>query len=243
MMLTHKNLSSLPLCFRALTGVGSRAQGRVAAFCYHMKYKFVPSKQWIKKFWGNVDKSAGKKGCWPWTGRTNTHGYGVLWYPGMKMDVGAHRVAFLLSGRKVTEEKPMVIHSCHNRLCCNNAHLDAGSHRDNMADMVQAGRSATGDRNGSRLYPERLARGDESFYNKYPERRMYGDKNPSRMHPERHPKGETHGMAKLTEANVRAIREQYATGGWRQVDLSAYYGVTQAMISLIVRGDSWKHIS
>lgn len=55
----------------------------------------------------------------------------------------------------------------------------------------------------------------------------------------RHPRGAGHGMAKLTEADVFAIR---ASGGVTQEALGRQYGVTQASISCIQLRKSWTHI-
>lgn len=40
-------------------------------------------------------------------------------------------------------------HSCHRRNCINDRHLYAGSHADNMADMVRSGRGKSGQRQGA----------------------------------------------------------------------------------------------
>lgn len=55
------------------------------------------------------------------------------------------------------------------------------------------------------------------------------------------PKSE-HANAKLTPAQVRHIRRVYAAGGVRQVDLAAQFGVTQRVISLVVRGETYKDV-
>jgi hypothetical protein len=54
--------------------------------------------------------------------------------------------------------------------------------------------------------------------------------------------GESHGRAKVTEADVTAIRKRYAEGGIRQVDLGDQYGICQTKISAIVRREHWKHV-
>lgn len=50
-------------------------------------------------------------------------------------------------------------------------------------------------------------------------------------------KGEKHPGAKLSDSEVSAIRREYASGA-RQTALADKYGVTQAMVSLIVRRES-----
>jgi hypothetical protein len=87
-------------------------------------------------FWSHVDRSAGPDACWPWTG-SRTDGYGSLG-SGKQRD-RAHRVAYRLSGNVIAPGQ-LVRHLCHNPLCCNPAHLAAGTHADNMHDMAQAGR-------------------------------------------------------------------------------------------------------
>lgn len=54
--------------------------------------------------------------------------------------------------------------------------------------------------------------------------------------------GEDHGMSKITEAEVRRIRELYATG-LRQVDIADRFGLTQSTISAIVTRRLWKGVS
>lgn len=50
-------------------------------------------------------------------------------------------------GRSLTADE-CARHSCHNPPCINPDHLHAGTHADNMADMVAAGRGRTGQRSG-----------------------------------------------------------------------------------------------
>lgn len=52
-----------------------------------------------------------------------------------------------------------------------------------------------------------------------------------------------HVNAKLTPAQVRTIRDVYNSGGVRQVDLAAQYGVSQRVISLIVRHEAYKDVT
>lgn len=53
------------------------------------------------------------------------------------------------------------------------------------------------------------------------------------------PKGAAHANAKLTDHQAQEIRERYAAGEY-QAPLAKEYGVSQRVISLIVRGESYK---
>lgn len=54
-------------------------------------------------------------------------------------------------------------------------------------------------------------------------------------------KGEAHPMAKLTEQQVRAIRQEYANGIKRR-EIATRYGISPNHVNFIARRDSWKHI-
>lgn len=54
--------------------------------------------------------------------------------------------------------------------------------------------------------------------------------------------GGGHARAKLTDEQAAEIRQRYA-GGMRQVALAAEYGVSQAVVSEVVRGKSYKTVS
>lgn len=58
----------------------------------------------------------------------------------------------------------------------------------------------------------------------------------------RSPLGEQNGVAKLSEAGVRAIRARYAAGGVSQQALADEYGVSFSLIHAIVRRKIWKHL-
>lgn len=58
------------------------------------------------------------------------------------------------------------------------------------------------------------------------------------------PNGERHGMAKLTEADVREIRATYVRGSSElgQYALARRFGVAQTLIGNIVRREGWAHV-
>jgi hypothetical protein len=57
-----------------------------------------------------------------------------------------------------------------------------------------------------------------------------------------HARGEQYRNAKLTEDKVVEIR-QLAVSGERQVVLAQRFGVSQALVSLVVTGQVWTHVA
>ena len=55
--------------------------------------------------------------------------------------------------------------------------------------------------------------------------------------------GTAHRLHKLTDDQILAIREQYATGAFTQTELAESYGIAQSRISLIVNGKAWSHVT
>ena len=82
----------------------------------------------------------------------------------------------------------------------------------NNLDKHRHGRMPTGDRHWMRKYPERLKRG-----------------------------GDNHA-AKLCDADVIQIRAAYALGGTSQQVLADMFGVSQAVVSAIIRRKKWAHV-
>lgn len=57
-----------------------------------------------------------------------------------------------------------------------------------------------------------------------------------RMHP-----GEKHGMSKLTESDVLAMRMAHSSGEGRR-DIASRFNVPYSTVNEIIRRDAWKHI-
>ena len=58
----------------------------------------------------------------------------------------------------------------------------------------------------------------------------------------RHAHGTRHGSAKLTESDVRAIRERYAAGGVSTSRLATVYGVAPSTVARIITREKWGHV-
>lgn len=165
----------------------------------------------IERFWGRVDRSGGPDACWPWTRYCDPAGYGRLYFQGNSFY--AHRFAFIVSHGTIPEGLH-ICHTCDNPPCCNPAHLWAGTARDNAHDAQEKGR---------RLKP-----------NPNPKKRYQATGN--------YPcKGTTHGRAKLTNDDVRAIR-QLCRDGVRHEDIAIRFGVSASLISEINTRKIWRHI-
>lgn len=79
-----------------------------------------------------------------------------------------------------------------------------------------------------------------------PEHLLLGDhqnNSDDKLAAGRQAKGEGHGMAQLTEDDVRLIRRLYATGKHLQKELASAFGTTSSNIGLITRGKRWEHVT
>ncbi len=103
-----------------------------------------PSLTVAKRYWPRVDRR-GPDECWLWTG-ANKKGYGYI-YTGYNRNHNsvmewAHRVAWELE-HGASPGEMHVRHKCDNPPCQNPAHLELGTHLDNMRDMVERQRYTT----------------------------------------------------------------------------------------------------
>lgn len=144
------------------------------------------------RFLAKVDKT-GENGCWIWTAYKNPDGYGEFHIDGKTCKT--HRIAYELWKGEIPDGL-LVRHQCNTPACVNPEHLEVGTPRDNVDDMVRAGRQNCG-------------------------------------------RGEAHGSAKLTEAQISDIRSRV---GQTQQEIADEFGVSQQQISKIWRGERWNHI-
>ena len=136
-------------------------------------------------------------GCWNWQKSKNACGYGTLAIKGKPLL--AHRVSFSECTKTDIIGKS-VCHTCDNPACCNPMHLFAGTHKENMRDMVNKGR-----RHGTK-----------------------GTHNP---------------RVKLTEKEVKEIRDLAANRVFTYVKLAEIYGIDAPGIYKIVKRRTWSHVA
>lgn len=124
-----------------------------------------------------------------------------------------NRAALTIKLKRRIRSGYLALHRCDNPACVRLNHLWEGTHKDNMKDMVKKGRSF----------------------------RPTGPLSPAIRSPHTRPRGEKHGMAKLTPQQVQEIRDKWLTGRYYQRELAVEYGTSQPHVSGIVSRAFWSH--
>lgn len=106
----------------------------------------------------------------------------------------------------------LALHHCDNPPCCNPDHLYAGTHQDNAADRNARNRTS-------------------------PHISKWRKSNPDCIR-----KGESHWNAELTAGKVRLIRALADLPQYPQKLLAEIFGVSKALICLIVNRKRWTDI-
>lgn len=118
----------------------------------------------------------------------------------------------MANGRKIPVGM-CVCHSCDNGFCCNPEHLFLGTQVDNVRDRDFKGR-------------QRSTKGDEHY---------------ARREPWRLSRGEGHYKAKLTESDVKEIRQRFKKGEAKKA-IARSFKLAPITVSRIVDGRAWKHL-
>lgn len=90
---------------------------------------------------------AGPTECWLWTAGKGADGYGIVRVNGRSR--GAHRESHEAENGAGSAAGFVVRHRCDTPACVNPAHLEIGTHADNIRDRNERGRQAKGSVNGA----------------------------------------------------------------------------------------------
>ncbi len=184
------------------------------------------------RFWpkvnknGNIPRHLPELGeCWEWTGYITKKGYGL--FRNIK-HIHAHRFSYEIHNNcKLNDPLILVCHRCDNRKCVRPDHLFLGTSNDNIQDMVNKKRQASGLRHGRYTHPESIIRGENHH---------------TRLRPETVCRGESNGSVKITSDIVSKIRDDHKSTNFTLNSLSKKYNISISQIFRIVKFKSWKHI-
>lgn len=179
--------------------------------------------------WDNSDlarfasKTRREGRCLVWTGYIKPNGYGEFLLRGHK--VYAHRFAYEAAHGPDSADDICVLHDCPDgdrKDCVESAHLWAGTNAENAADAGRKGQMASGKDHWSHRDPEKFARVNA---------------------PGVKARGERNQNSRLTEAQVRQIRERYAFRKVTYAILAAEYGVSEDTIARVIKRETWAHVT
>lgn len=179
-----------------------------------------PRRPLTDRFWEKVNKT---ETCWLKRGAAAGLGYGVIGMGGHDgKNVYAHVLAWFLATGHWPTDKEKVCHACDVPRCVRN---------DEVGTYEVKG--VLYERRGHLWLGTDKANADD---------KVEKGRSNIPLQIANAPRGERNYRAKLTDAAVTDIRNRYAAGGIRQVDLAEEFGVGQSIISSILRRKNWTHV-
>ena len=177
-----------------------------------------------ERFWSKVDKDGPvcvpELGpCWMWTAGTQRGGYGCIRVSGKH--VGAHRLVWELHFGQIPPGQ-WVLHRCDNPPCVRPSHLFLGTSADNQRDCVAKGRHSV---SLEQMLQDVMVAPWKALMSAGGPRVAFG---------------ESHYSAKLTTAQVEAIRRRYIPHRVSTYKLAKEFGVSRSAISDVLSGKHWK---
>ena len=108
--------------------------------------RLIEDDVWVDTFQSKLKKKRGKD-CLEWQGTLDKAGYGRIHVKkhhetGTGRNFFAHRVNYAIETGEILQPSELILHQCHNRLCCNVDCFEIGNHSANMDDLANSRRIA-----------------------------------------------------------------------------------------------------
>jgi len=151
--------------------------------------------------------------CLIWTGTRNKAGYGTM-VINRKRKIATHVAILVETGEAVPKGK-IVMHHCDNSQCVEFTHISVATTAENIEDRRKKGRTAHGEKHGTKTKPESVRRGTN------------------------------HGMHVFSEEEVILIRRTYDAHNAARgliIDLTRFFGKSRGAVESVAKRKSWHHV-
>jgi len=130
--------------------IPSIATGSSNSKLHFLKELYSMNNEHNMRFLAKIQKQFG--GCWLWMGGKSSNGYGSI--STSKGQFLAHRYSWAYYNNQKPPSGMVVMHKCDAKECVNPDHLQIGTQKENLHDMISKGRDYRGN-GGGKHYREK----------------------------------------------------------------------------------------